>query len=292
MRAAAGRVHDDDVGVRERVVGATGQPSCHAEPAVVSGERAAARLALGTVTRHPARVRTLIVARFTWWNHRSWTQPARSATDATPCDPGRWIGDATGAMANGEERVGIIARTRRGRNGRTTRLHQRGRADHRRMRQHPVEPEPMQQPRPAGARRLDLLAGGLHHPAEGNVRGADVLTRAAHETPVHERGERVVEIRAGGHRAHRRDPSTRRCGLLARDPVGRAMREAQAARHACRQVLGRRRGAIDAPAGRDRPRGLDEAGARGQVGSDRACGRSPCRDATAGSSRGQVSQGW
>ena len=174
-----------------------------------------------------------------------------------------------GSVANGEERVGIIARTRRGRNGRATGCTSVAARISRRMRQHPVEPEPMQEPRAAGARRLHLLAGGLHHPAEGNVRRADVLTRTAHETPVHERREGVVEIRTGRHRAHRRDPSTRRRGLLARDPVGRAMREAQAARHACRQVLGRRRPAIDAPAGRDRPRGLDEAGARRQVGSDR-----------------------
>ena len=107
------------------------------------------------------------------------------------------------------------------------------------MRQQPVESEPVHEPRAAGARRLDLLARRLHHPAEGNVRRADVLAGAAHEAAVHERPRTSSSTSAPGrHRAHRGDPSTRRGGLLAGQPVGRAMRQAQAARHACRQILG------------------------------------------------------
>src|SRR6185369_13269592 len=44
-----------------------------------------------------------------------------------------------------------------------------------------VEPEPSDEPRPAGAERLDLHASALHHPTERDVRRAHVLAGSARE---------------------------------------------------------------------------------------------------------------
>ena len=67
--------------------------------------------------------------------------------------------------------------------------------------EHTVEPEPSQDGEfGATAIGFDLRPGPLHHPAERHVGGAHVLARAAGETQVHERHERVVDDRRGPRR--------------------------------------------------------------------------------------------
>ena len=186
----------------------------------------------GTITRHPVAASTRIVARFTSWNQRSCAQPERSATVPRASHARRGLGDPRKVR----ERTAVRGdeRPHPRRHKRTCdRLQERRRPHEERMRQHPVEPDPAYEPRPPRPGRFHLRACPFHHAAEGHVRGTHVLARAAHQTCVHEAGERVVDLgQPLGDGAHRGDPPARRGALLSRQPVGRAMGEAQPARHA------------------------------------------------------------
>ena len=93
-----------------------------------------------------------------------------------------------------------------------------------------AEPLP---PRCEPTRGGERVARPLHQPPEGHARRARRLAPAALHAGVHEADERVVGLGAlPVDLAHRRDPAARRRRLLSRHPVGRAVREAEPARHA------------------------------------------------------------
>jgi hypothetical protein len=89
-------------------------------------------------------------------------------------------------------------------------------------------------PRLVGRFGGQLGSGPLHQAAERHRRRARRLAPAALDAQVHEPGEGPVHGRPGVHGPHGRDPAPGRSRLLAGDPVGRAVRQAQAARHARR----------------------------------------------------------
>ena len=240
VRRAAGGVHDDDVGAGERVPGARREATRHAEPPVVRSERAAARLG----PRHLARASRCRSARGSWRGSPGGTSgPARTpssrATVPRASTSGRRLARARAVVRRaGRSRQELPRARRQERPG--DRLQRGGGPDERRVGEHPVEPQPADEPRPARPLRLDLFARGLHHPAERHVRRADVLARAAHQAQVHEPLEGRVRRRdAVLHGAHRRDPPARRRRLLAGQPVGRAVRQAEPARDAAVEVASR-----------------------------------------------------
>ncbi len=90
-------------------------------------------------------------------------------------------------------------------------------------------------PDPAG-RRPPVAQGGAgvdENPVVLHLRGADLLARQAAQAVVEMgQGERAGVQRAQGQAARQGDAAARRFGLGRLDPVGRAMRQAQAAHHA------------------------------------------------------------
>ena len=102
--------------------------------------------------------------------------------------------------------------------------------------EHPVAEAlpPRREPAGLGQRR----AGAFHQAAERHARRAGRLASPALDAGVHEAHELVVSRRpARVHGAHRRDAAPRRCGLLPGHPVGRAVRQAQAAADARGQLV-------------------------------------------------------
>ncbi len=156
-----------------------------------------------------------------------------------------------------------------GQEGASERLEGRRRPDERRMGEHPVEPEPPNQARTPRSRRLHLLACGLHHPAERDVRRTHVLARPTHEAGVHQFGEPAVGF--GGRlvdRSHRGDPSPGGLLLLAGQSVGGAVGEAETARDAGGEVGVGRRVASASPCGRRVERGPHETHPVGELGPE------------------------
>ena len=262
-------------------MGSGGQSPRDGQPAVMGGEGAAARLA----TRHrdaPARLCQHADRREVHLVEPAVLHAARQQRDGAAH---RDTGGRRGHLRQPCERRAAAGQHRpdAARQHRTDdRLQHRRQPDHRRVRQQPVESEPVCEPRAASACGLDLLARRLHHAAEGDVRRTDVLAGATHEAAVHEVRERRLDLRARRHRSHGGDPSSRRGRFLAGQPVGRAVRQAEPARDACRQIVGGGGVSAGTPPGCAERRRPEEAGALGQVGAERRRGVGiHGRDATA-----------
>ena len=98
-----------------------------------------------------------------------------------------------------------------------------------------ADPLPPRRHAPRGGQRGP---GALHEPAERHPRGARRLAPAALHARVHERHELTVGLGVLPlHGAHGRDATPRRRRLLPRHPVGRAVRQAQAAADAAGQLV-------------------------------------------------------
>ena len=158
------------------------------------------------------------------------------------------------ALRGGQRLPELLQRHRRGRRAQAPRqqpveAHGLGRAEARGHRPHhpgpgegPGQAGALEAPGPRRAVRLDLGPGRLDHAPEGDAARAGRLAGPARQALVHHPRERVVDLgHALVHRPHRGDAPPRRGGLEPGDAERGAVGQAEAAGHALRDVVARRR---------------------------------------------------
>ena len=238
VRSATGGVHDDPLGTLERVEDLPRKPSRRVEPTVMRGKGAAADLTARD-DHAPAVAREHAYRRSIDRAVPAVLHASREHGDgASHPDPGRRLGHVREWPRQVAEARPRDERSHAPAQEGTRERHEHGTgSDDPAVGEHYVEAEPSQGALATGAYRFDLRAGALHHPAERDVRRADVLACPARQAEVHERGERVVDRRSAlGDGAHRGDASPGARGLLAGQSVRGAVRKAQAAGDAARDV--------------------------------------------------------
>ena len=240
VRAAARRVHDDEVDVVERVDRVVARTPCPSSSRPAWTESAPQQPCGGATTSKPSAARTRAVAALTSGKTALWTQPVRRPTRArrVPArgrerrNVARGRASAARSRRAGRKRFGIGAARPSGASRSAARMRPR------------VGEEAEEQPadEAVAERAVELLLDGcaraLDQPVVADARGARGDAGHAAEAAVEVlRDRRVQRDRPVEARVHEVDAAARRVHLLAPEHVRRARREAEAAVDAVGRVL-------------------------------------------------------